>query len=121
MICLQQLYLLVNTLRQQLQTAAEHWARTGLMQALAAEQPEAVFVLDQISREQQTELPADWNLHTHRGTLADSYFQMQQHRAVYAANHSGYHWFRETVPTCDAILTLAHVLAALSFSDAENR
>ncbi|WP_261344354.1 hypothetical protein [Gimesia chilikensis] len=89
-----------------------------LMQALAAEQSEAVFVLDQNSREQQPELPADWNLHTHRGTLADSYFQMQQHRAVYAADHSGYHWFRETVPTCDAILTLAHVLAALSFSDA---
>ncbi|QDT29052.1 Phosphomannomutase/phosphoglucomutase [Gimesia panareensis] len=89
-----------------------------LMQALAAEQPHAVFVLDQNCREQLTEVPPDWHLHAHQGTLADSYFQMQQHQAVYAGSHTGYHWFRETVPTCDAILTLAHVLAALSFSDA---
>lgn len=89
-----------------------------LMQALAAEQPHARFVLDVNCREQLGETPADWSVSTHRGTLADSYFQMQQHQAVYAGSHTGYHWFRETVPTCDAILTLAHVLAALSFSDA---
>lgn len=89
-----------------------------LMQSLAAEQPRTVFALDPTCREQLTNLPSEWLLHTHQDTLADSYFQMQQHQAVYAGSHTGYHWFRETVPTCDAILTLAHVLAALSFSDA---
>lgn len=89
-----------------------------LMKALAAEHTNMIFILDKESQELLPEIPAGWDVHQHDGTLSDSYFQMQKEQAVYAGGHSGYHWFRETVPTCDAILTLAHVLAALSFSDA---
>ncbi|QDT92844.1 phosphohexomutase domain-containing protein [Gimesia algae] len=89
-----------------------------LMQALSREQSSRNFLLDQSGQKELNEVPAGWNIHTHTGTLADSYFQMRQQQAVYAGGQSGYHWFRDAVPTCDAILTLAHVLAALSFSDA---
>ncbi len=89
-----------------------------LMKALAAEHADKVFVLNQECLELLPELPAGWIIHPQTQLLADSYLQMQKAQAVYAGGTSGYHWFRETVPTCDAILTLAHVLAALSFSDA---
>ncbi|MFK7779193.1 MAG: hypothetical protein QM501_13890 [Gimesia sp.] len=89
-----------------------------LMKALAAEHTDKCFVLEQESRDRLSDIPSGWKIHSHNGTLADSYLQMQKQQAVYAGSLSGYHWFRETVPTCDAILTLAHVLAALSFSDA---
>lgn len=88
------------------------------MKALAAEQANKTFVLDQECQELLPEVPAGWVIHRHNQLLADGYTQMQNKQAVYAGGTSGYHWFRETVPTCDAILTLAHVLAALSFSDA---
>ena len=96
----------------------QHQISQFIMQALAAEHANKVFVLEQGCRERLSELPSGWSIHEHDGTLADGYFQMQKQQAVYAGSRSGYHWFRETVPTCDAILTLAHVLAALSFSDA---
>ncbi len=95
-----------------------HLVSQFLMKAMAAEHAEKVFVLDQETQEKFTDIPAGWNIHTHNGTLADSYLQMQKQQAVYVGSQTGYHWFHETVPTCDAILTLAHVLAALSFSDA---
>jgi len=96
----------------------QHLISQFLMQALAVEHSSQVFVLEQECQEQLSDIPSGWNVHQHDGTLADGYFQMQKRQAVYAGSLSGYHWFRETVPTCDAILTLAHVLAALSFSDA---
>ncbi|MCA9006520.1 MAG: hypothetical protein KDA70_14710 [Planctomycetaceae bacterium] len=89
-----------------------------LMQSLSREQSSRNFLLDQTSLDELSEVPAGWNIQTHANTLADSYFQMMQQQAVYAGGQSGYHWFRDAVPTCDAILTLAHILAALSFSDA---
>lgn len=89
-----------------------------LMQALSREQSSRNFLLDQTCQAEWNDVPAGWNISTHAGTLADSYFQMMQQQAVYAGGQSGYHWFRDAVPTCDAILTLAHILAALSFSDA---
>ncbi len=89
-----------------------------VMNSLAAEHTDKVFALDQETNENLLEAPTGWKLIPHSGSLADCYLQMQKQRAVYAGSRTGYHWFRETVPTCDAILTLAHVLAALSFSDA---
>lgn len=89
-----------------------------LMNALAAEHVGKPFLLETECLERLGDLPSGWNVAPHFGTLGDAYFQMQAKQAVYAGGLSGYHWFRETVPTCDAILTLAHVLAALSFSDA---
>lgn len=89
-----------------------------LMQALSREQSSRSFLLDRASLEELKDVPAGWNIHPHSDTLADGYFQMLQRQAVYAGGQSGYHWFKDAVPTCDAILTLAHILAALSFSDA---
>ncbi|QDU07914.1 hypothetical protein [Gimesia aquarii] len=97
---------------------SQHLISWFLMKALAAEHTNQIFLLDQESQELLPEIPPGWDVSQHDGTLADSYMQMQNKQAVYAGSHTGYHWFRETVPTCDAILTLAHVLAALSFSDA---
>lgn len=44
---------------------------------------------------------------------------MRRHDAQLAGGDSGRFWFRESFPTCDAVLTLAKVLQALSRSDAE--
>lgn len=96
----------------------QHLISKFLMNALAADHTGKAFILEAECLAQLPDLPTGWNVHPHTGTLADGYFQMQTKQAVYAGGQSGYHWFRETVPTCDAILTLAHVLAALSFSDA---
>tara|TARA_R110002095_G_scaffold194927_2_gene173389 strand:- start:8364 stop:9824 length:1461 start_codon:yes stop_codon:yes gene_type:complete len=96
----------------------QHRVSLFLMKAMAADQTNKIFVLEQGYQERLPELPSGWNVSAYDGTLADAYFQMQKQRAVYAGSLSGYHWFLETVPTCDAILTLAHVLAALSYSDA---
>tara|TARA_R110002095_G_scaffold152237_4_gene132131 strand:+ start:93906 stop:95252 length:1347 start_codon:yes stop_codon:yes gene_type:complete len=96
----------------------QHLISQFLMNALAVEYASKEFLLEEECLAQLPDLPPGWNVHPHTGTLAGGYFQMQTKQAVYAGGQSGYHWFRETVPTCDAILTLAHVLAALSFSDA---
>ena len=44
---------------------------------------------------------------------------MREASAVFGGGDSGRYWFRETFPTCDAVLTLAKLLQALSRSDAE--
>lgn len=44
---------------------------------------------------------------------------MRETNAVFAGGDSGRYWFRESIPTCDAILTLAKLLQALSRSDTE--
>lgn len=44
---------------------------------------------------------------------------MRQADAVFAGGDSGRYWFRESIPTCDAVLTLARLLQGLSRSDAE--
>ena len=43
---------------------------------------------------------------------------IEQHQAVFAADEQGRCWFFEAYPTCDAVLTLAKMLQALSRSDA---
>lgn len=42
---------------------------------------------------------------------------MKQQRAAFAADGSGRYWFDEGFPACDALLTLLHLLHALSRSD----
>ncbi len=44
---------------------------------------------------------------------------MRDVNAVFAGGDSGRYWFLESIPTCDAVLTLAKLLQALSRSDAE--
>lgn len=44
---------------------------------------------------------------------------MREANAVFAGGDSGRYWFRESIPTCDAVLTLAKLLQALSRSDAD--
>lgn len=44
---------------------------------------------------------------------------MRETNAVFGGGDSGRFWFRESIPTCDAVLTLAKLLQALSRSDAE--
>ncbi|MCH7990526.1 MAG: hypothetical protein IID46_15400, partial [Planctomycetes bacterium] len=43
---------------------------------------------------------------------------LQEHTAVFGGGDSSRYWFRESFPTCDAVLSLAKVLALLSRSDA---
>ncbi|MCH7861250.1 MAG: hypothetical protein IH998_06085 [Proteobacteria bacterium] len=43
---------------------------------------------------------------------------LQDHAAIFGGGDSSRYWFRESFPTCDAILSLAKVLALLSRSDA---
>jgi phosphomannomutase len=55
-------------------------------------------------------------------TTAEIAVRMGERKTVYAGGESGRHWFGENFPTCDAIVTLAKVLAAtsqanVSFSD----
>lgn len=52
------------------------------------------------------------------GTLAEASRAMREHEAVFGGGNAPRFWFREPFPTCDAILALAKVLAALSRSDA---
>ncbi len=44
---------------------------------------------------------------------------MRASNAEFGGGDRGSYWFRETFPTCDAVLTLAKLLQALSRSDAE--
>lgn len=56
-------------------------------------------------------------------TAEDSPWQISQAmrdtNAIFAGGHSGRFWFREALPTCDGVLTLAKMLQALSRSDAD--
>lgn len=42
---------------------------------------------------------------------------MQRQQAVFGADEAGRFWFAESFPTCDALLTVVHLLQALSRSD----
>ena len=44
---------------------------------------------------------------------------LRETNALFGGGDTGRYWFRETFPTCDAVLTLAKLLQALSRSDAE--
>lgn len=51
-------------------------------------------------------------------TLSEMWQALRHEAAICGGDHSGRVWFRDVVPTTDAILTLAHLLQALSRSDA---
>src|SRR5207302_1529712 len=42
---------------------------------------------------------------------------MNRQPAVFGADGTGRYWFAESYPTCDAVLTVVHLLQALSRSD----
>ncbi len=42
---------------------------------------------------------------------------MRRQQAVFGADGVGRYWFAESYPTCDALLTVVHLLQALSRSD----
>ena len=42
---------------------------------------------------------------------------MRRHQAAFGADGVGRFWFAESFPTCDALLTVVHLLQALSHSD----
>ena len=42
---------------------------------------------------------------------------MREQSAAFAADGKGRYWFTEAYPTCDALLTLVHLLQVLSRSD----
>ena len=50
-------------------------------------------------------------------TLSEAYRAVNDSNCVLAAGTSGRFWFRESIPTCDAILTVARMLEVLSQSD----
>jgi phosphomannomutase len=52
-------------------------------------------------------------------TLTSLMQTLRRTEAPFGGGDSGRYWFREAFPTCDAILTLAKVLQALSRSDAD--
>ncbi|HVW03316.1 MAG TPA: hypothetical protein VHB77_23335, partial [Planctomycetaceae bacterium] len=54
-----------------------------------------------------------------RPTPATITRKLIEHHAVFAADGLGRYWFHDGSPSCDAILTLAKTLQALSRSDAE--
>jgi phosphomannomutase len=51
-------------------------------------------------------------------SLAEMFRAMQSSGAIFGGGESGRYWFGESVPTCDAVLTTAKLLQALSRSDA---
>ncbi len=50
-------------------------------------------------------------------SAADLVRLLMEHEAAMALSADGRVWFRDAYPACDALLVLAHVLQALSFSD----
>lgn len=52
-------------------------------------------------------------------TMAAMSATIREHQAAFGGGDSGRYWFRESFPTCDAVLTVARALQALSRSDAE--
>lgn len=80
----------------------------------------AAVVLDTAMRgELQPSLEAD-GIGCHDGgrTHAGMWRMMNRESAETGAGPAGFYWFREGEPVCDAVVTLAKVLQALSCSDA---
>jgi phosphomannomutase len=92
----------------------------ALAQIVLLEYPKSSIVIeDDALEELQPEIEA-FGGHCRPGgaTLAQVSTAIKQFDAVLGGGSSGRFWFRESAPTCDAILTLAHLLQAISRSDA---
>jgi phosphomannomutase len=50
-------------------------------------------------------------------TLAEMSQALREHKAIFGGGDASLFWFGESFPTCDAILTIARLLGALSRSD----
>lgn len=85
---------------------------------IARESAGATVVLEQESDTLQAAIAAGGGTTVVAGrSLAAIYKTMREQQAAVAGGDSGRMWFGESVPTCDAILTLSRVLSALSQSD----
>lgn len=62
--------------------------------------------------------PALSDLAAQKPSLEQASLAMREQKAVFGSDGHGRYWFHESLPTCDAVLTLAHLLRALSRSDA---
>ncbi|VAX40723.1 hypothetical protein MNBD_PLANCTO02-3046 [hydrothermal vent metagenome] len=82
--------------------------------------PDGSVVLEQNVSHLKESLPLlpDSTCTTVLPRLGIVYETMQTTNAIFAGGNSGYYWFRKTLPTCDAILTLANILTLLSRTDA---
>jgi phosphomannomutase len=78
---------------------------------------EAATLIQPVVNESANEIEKDAPIVAEPGLAAISE-QMDQHAALFAGGSSGRFWFRDPFPTCDAVLVLAHVLSAISRSDA---
>lgn len=87
---------------------------------LQSEQPGAGVALEQAAAASlQEEIEAVGGTCVAGGsTSADMFRAMHENRAVFGGGAAGRYWFGESIPTCDAVLTVARVLQALSRSDA---
>lgn len=81
--------------------------------------PEGAIVLEQKESYLKERLPllVDSTCTTCLPRHGIVYETMQSTNAILSGGSSGYYWFRTTLPTCDAILTLANVLTIISRSN----
>ncbi len=91
-----------------------------LADVLLAEQREAAVVIDNVSRELLQPRIAAKNRRCWLGgwTQSDIWQAMRHESAICGGGATGRVWLRDAAPTCDAILTLALLLQALSLDDA---
>lgn len=86
---------------------------------LAAEQPEGAIVIENAARDRLQPRIAARNQRCWLGgwTQSDLWQALRSEAALCAGGATGRIWLRDSVPTTDAILTLATLLQALSRSD----
>ena len=91
-----------------------------LADAIPATQGGKAIVVDNAAREllQPRIAAKDWRCWLGGWTQSDLWQAMRHDSATCGGGATGRVWLRESVPTCDAILTLAQVLQALSRDDA---
>ena len=91
-----------------------------LAEALSAEQADGAIVIDNAARDLLQPRIAAENLRCWLGgwTQSDLWQAMRHEAATCGGGATGRVWLRDAVPTCDAILTLAQLLQALSRDDA---
>jgi phosphomannomutase len=91
-----------------------------LAEAALAEEPGGPIAIEASTIDELQPIVERWGGQTLDGseTLASMSQAMRTHQALLGGGRSGRFWFRESFPSCDAILTTAKLLQALSRSDA---
>jgi phosphomannomutase len=100
---------------------AAPWTVTALLaESLRAERPGEPVVLPTDAPPELAALLERRGIAFRPGgrTLAEMSHAMRTEQAALGGGADGRYWFREPLPTCDAVLTLARLLAALSRNEA---